>query len=120
MLKFAAALMTGLFADAAVAQGARATETITGQLIDRGGYVVGRPSSEYTGVHARACALEGFEVGLLTSDGRVYQVKGELTTDNNAKLLQYMLVQKVTITGEVSEKDGQLIIAASDIKEQKR
>jgi hypothetical protein len=116
MLKFAAALMSGLFVDAWVAPTVGATETITGQLIDIGNYAAGHSLWEYTGVHARACALEGFDVGLLTSDGKVYYVRGELAANSNAKLLPYMMVQKVTITGDVSEKDGLMIIGGSDIK----
>jgi hypothetical protein len=92
------------------------TKTVTGQLIDLGNYAAGHPSSEYTGVHARACAIEGFEVGLLTSDGKVYHVAGDLAAHANAKLVPHMLAKTVTITGDVSEKDGQMIIAASDLK----
>jgi hypothetical protein len=92
------------------------TETVTGQLIDVGCYAAGRPASDYTGVHARACALEGFEVGLLTSDGKVYFVKGELAANSNAKLLPGFMAKTVTITGEVSEKGGKMLIVASDLK----
>lgn len=116
MLKFASAIMSGLFVDTLVAPVAGATETITGQLIDIGNYAAGHSLWEYTGVHARACALEGFDVGLLTGDGKVYYVKGDLGANSNAKLLKYMLVQKVTITGDVSEKDGLMIIEGTDIK----
>jgi hypothetical protein len=116
LLKFAAALLSGLFEEALVAPAAGATETITGQLIDIGNYAAGRSLWEYTGVHARACALEGFDVGLLTSDGKVYYVTGELAANSNAKLLPHMLTQKVTITGNVSEKDGLILIAASGIQ----
>jgi hypothetical protein len=90
--------------------------TITGQLIDLGSYAAGRPISDYTGVHARACALEGFEVGLLATDGKIYHVRGALAANNNAKLVEHMLAKTVTVTGDVSEKDGQMIIAGSDVK----
>lgn len=92
------------------------TKTITGQLIDIGGYAEGRPASDYAGVHGRACALEGFEVGVLTPDGKVYHVTGDFTAHANAKLLQYFVAKSVTVTGDVSEKDGQTMIAASDVK----
>jgi hypothetical protein len=91
-------------------------KSITGQLIDIGGYAEGRPVSEYTGVHARALTLEGFEVGVLTSDGKVYHITGAYHAQNNAKLFPFMLAKSVTVTGDVSEKDGQMWIEATDVK----
>jgi hypothetical protein len=64
---------------------------------------------------ARACALEGFPVGLLTTDGKVYHVTGDLAANSNAKLAPHM-TKTVTITGDVSQKDGETIIAGSDLK----
>jgi len=104
---FVVALSSPLFAE---------TKTITGQLIDIGGYAEGRLPSDYAGVHGRACALEGFEVGVLTPDGKVYHVTGDMTAHANAKLLQYFVAKSVTVIGDVSEKDGQMVIAASDVK----
>ena len=90
--------------------------TITGQLIDIGSYAEGRPVTEYTGVHARALSLEGFEIGVLTSEGKVYHITGDYHAQNNAKLFPYMLAKSVTVTGDVSEKDGQMFIAATNVK----
>ena len=92
------------------------TQTVTGQLIDIGNYVDGHPPSQYAGVHGRACALEGFEVGLLTTDGKVYHITGDVTANKNAKLAAHMLAKTVTVTGDASEKDGQMMIAATDVK----
>jgi hypothetical protein len=91
--------------------------SITGRLIDLGNYAAGHPHSEYSGIRARACALEGFEVGLLSDDGKVYHVAGELAANVNAKLVPHMLAETVTITGEVSVKDGQTIIEGSNLEE---
>ena len=96
------------------------TESVTGQLIDLACYTqdksnTGNQHKNRGLICAQACAREGFPVGLLTAAGRVYQVTGSLAADSNAKLVPHM-AHTVTLTGEVSEKDGQLTIAASDLK----
>ena len=54
-------------------------------------------------------------MGLLTPDGRIYEVAGELAAHNNAKIVQY-LAKTGTATGEVTLKDGMKMIAAGDAK----
>jgi hypothetical protein len=96
------------------------SQSVTGQLIDLACY---SQDASNTGNHhrnrglicAQACAREGFAVGLLTSDGTVYQVAGGLTADSNAKLVPHM-TETVIITGDVTEGGGQLTIAASDLR----
>lgn len=120
MRKSAAVLASALFVTACSSAFAK-TETVTGRVIDLVCYSGDR---ENTGNHhkgrglicAQACARgEGQPVGLLTADGKVYQVTGGLAADNNAKLVPHMS-QTVTVTGDVSEKDGLMMIAASDLK----
>jgi hypothetical protein len=96
------------------------SEAVTGQLIDLACYSLDKGN---TGNHhkgqglncARACAAEGFAVGILTSDGRVYEVTGELTANSNAKLVPHM-AQTVTLTGEVREENGKMTIAAGELR----
>ena len=45
----------------------------------------------------------------------MYTVTGDLAADKNAKLVSHMS-HKVELTGDVTEKDGQLMIAASNLK----
>jgi hypothetical protein len=96
------------------------SETVTGQLIDLACYSLDKDNTGNHHKHkgllcARACALEGFAVGLLTADGTVYEVTGELTANTNAKLAPHM-AQTVTLTGEVREANGKTTIAANDLK----
>jgi hypothetical protein len=56
----------------------------------------------------------GQPVGLLTADGKLYQLAGGLVADNNAKIAPHV-THTVTIRGEVSEKDGMLMLTASDL-----
>ena len=75
-----------------------ATQTITGQLIDESCYKMDKSN---TGVDhkmpkgdtkdcAIACAKGGRPVALLTSDGKVYTVMGDLAADKNAKLVPHL------------------------------
>jgi hypothetical protein len=51
---------------------------------------------------------------LLTADGKVYQMAGELAANNNAKIVPHMS-HTVTVTGDVTTKDGMMMIAARDV-----
>jgi hypothetical protein len=119
-MRRSAAVLISVLAVTMVAPVFANTETVTGQLLDLACY---SQRKEDTGNQhrgkgltcAQACAREGFAVGLLTTDGKVYQVVGELSANSNAKLVPYM-AQTVTITGDVSEKARQATIAGSDLK----
>jgi hypothetical protein len=103
---FVAALATPLFAD---------TTTLTGEVID---VQCQAKKAENKGADhencALSCAKRGAKMGILTEDG-VYVLSGDYTADNNKKLLPYVAKQ-VTVTGEVSEQDGQKTIAATKIE----
>ena len=120
MRKLAAVLVGVLLSAALTAQALANTETVTGQLIDLACYMLDKENT--TVPHhgrgyncARACATEGFDVGLLTSDGKIYRVTGDLTANKNAKLVPHMS-HTVAITGDVVENEARLTIAASDLK----
>src|SRR5206468_1055782 len=114
----AAAFVVGLASPAFAA-----TQTLTGQLIDESCYKMDKSN---TGVDhkmpkgdtkdcAIACAKGGRPVALLTSDGKVYTVMGDLAADKNAKLVPH-LSHTVALTGDVTEKDGKTMIAAANLK----
>src|SRR3954464_14452049 len=90
------------------------TETIKGQLIDQECYLMEK-KVEADSSWAVSCAKSGKPVALLTSDGKVYEVTGGLAANKNAKLVEHML-QTVEITGNVSDKDGKLAIAADALR----
>jgi hypothetical protein len=108
-------LMMGVVASAA-------TQTITGRLVDETCY---RKNKANTGVDhkmpedtagcAVTCAKMGLPVALLTDDGKVYSVTGDLAANNNAKLIPHMS-HKVELTGDVSQQSGFMTIAATDLK----
>jgi NAD(P)-dependent dehydrogenase (short-subunit alcohol dehydrogenase family) len=64
---------------------------------------------------AQACAKEGFQVGLVTGEGKVYHVSGGLAAKKNAKLVPHM-GHVVTVTGEVTQKDNTTVISSDDLQ----
>jgi hypothetical protein len=110
------ALLLTLLARPAFAQ----TMTVTGKLVDLACYGQSKENTE--NVHkgkgydcGKACAREGFPVGVLTPDGKIYQVSGELAAHANAKLAPH-IAETVTITGDVTPKSGIAVITASELK----
>ncbi|HYU80724.1 MAG TPA: hypothetical protein VEK56_17160 [Vicinamibacterales bacterium] len=63
---------------------------------------------------AMTCAKGGSPLGILTDDA-VFQVTGDYAANQNAKMLEFV-AKKVEVTGEVSEKDGNKMIAVKSIK----
>jgi len=123
MRKACTGLIVAAFITALAAPAFAATQTVTGQLIDQNCYKMDKsntgpdhkmPKGD-TKDCAVGCAKSGQPVALLTSDGKVYTVTGDLAADKNAKLVPHMS-HTVEITGDVSEKNGQMTIAASSLK----
>lgn len=63
---------------------------------------------------AMVCAKKGLPAGIMTAD-TIYLVSGDYAANNNAKLLDFVAKQ-VVVTGDVTEKDGQKMIAVKSIK----
>jgi hypothetical protein len=99
-----------------------ATQTISGQLVDQVCYKMNKsntgvdhkmPSGDEANC-AVTCAKMGQPVALLTSDGKLYTVTGDLAANNNAKLVPH-LSHKVELTGDVTE-GSTMTIAATSLK----
>jgi hypothetical protein len=97
---------------------AAATDTITGEVISMSCYW---NDNTRIGRKGAVCTLatvkwEGNPAGLLAADGKLYQIAGLLTANNNEKLWP-VLNHTVTITGEVSVVDGMPTITADAVKD---
>ena len=123
MRKFYFGLIVTVFGLSSGAVAFAATQTISGQLIDQVCYKMNKantgvdhkmPSGDEANC-AATCAKMGHPVALLTSDGKVYTVTGDLAANNNAKLVPH-LSHKVELTGDVTEKGGAMTIAATNLK----
>lgn len=122
MRKLLAASMVGGFLLALCAAAMADTQTITGQLVDETCYKQNKVNTgvdhkmpEDTPGCAVTCAKMGLPVALLTADGKVYTVTGDLAANNNAKLVPHMS-HKVELTGDVTSKGGTMTIAATSLK----
>ncbi|MGC4086198.1 MAG: hypothetical protein QM736_29765 [Vicinamibacterales bacterium] len=102
----------------AAAQAPR-TVTVTGQIIDLVCYARNNANVGMDHDDGRVCAMacvkwEGNPVGIVTTDGKVYQFTGGIVANNNTKIAPYV-AKTVTVTGTVSEKDGMAMLSASDV-----
>jgi hypothetical protein len=99
------------------------TETVKGQIVDQACYTMDKSN---TGVDhkmpkgdtkdcALGCAKAGRPMAILTSDGKLYELGGGLAADKNAKIIPH-ISHTVEVTGEVTEKDGKMVIAADALK----
>jgi hypothetical protein len=98
-----------------------ATATVTGKVMDEGcsleaknGQAMHHEMKDMTEC-AIMCAKNGEPLALITDDGKVYRITGGLAANKNAKLIAHV-GHTVEITGDVSEKDGKVQIAADTLK----
>ena len=122
MHKLLASLSVAAFIVALVAPVFAATETVTGRVVDQTCY---SKNKENTGADhkmpeemagcAAMCAKKGMPMALLTTDGKVYAITGGLAADSNAKIVPH-ISHIVTISGDVTTKDGQMTIASDALK----
>lgn len=101
---------------ALVAPAFAADRTIKGEVVDVACSVAKKEAGRGA-AHANCamvCAKKGQPVGILTGDA-IYTVTGDYAANSNAKLLDFV-AKNVTVTGEVSEQDGQKLINVKSIR----
>jgi predicted lipoprotein with Yx(FWY)xxD motif len=120
MRTFVATLSAAAFVAALAAPVFAKTETVKGELVDQNCYTKDHKNmGESHKECAETCAKRGQPVALVTADGKVYTVTGDFAANSNAKLVAHMAHQ-VEVTGDVSEKDGKMTIAVTDVKMAKK
>ena len=93
------------------------TKTVTGTLVDVMCNTKQGSEKATAAAHAdcaAACAKKGSPLAV-AGDGKLYEVTGAWTENKNAKLIEFA-GHKVEATGDVTEKDGKMVIAISSIK----
>jgi hypothetical protein len=97
--------------------------TVTGQIVDQSCYMKDKANAAKNHGDkedcATMCAKKGAPMAILTEDGKLYQIAGGLAEDNNAKIIPHVS-HTVEVTGDVTEKDGKMIIKADTLKMVKR
>jgi len=120
MRKFFATVTAAAFVVALGAPAFAADMTVKGELVDQGCYM--KDHTKVGDAHKECgvtCAKKGLPMAILTEDGKLYQITGDYTKENNAKLVPHVS-HTVEVTGEVSEKDGKMMIDAKDLKMSKK
>jgi hypothetical protein len=120
MRKFFAGMSVAAFVVAMSAPAFAKTETIKGELVDQACYT--KDAKNVGEAHkdcAVTCAKKGQTVALVTEDGKVYSVMGDLAADKNAKLIAHMS-HTVELTGDVQEENGKMMIMADSLKMAKK
>jgi len=95
------------------------TETVTGKVVDLVCYAKNKANTELDHEEGRVCAIacvkwEGNPAGIVTADGKAYQLTGAVLGKNNSKIAAH-LAHTVTITGTVFEKDKMTMLSAADL-----
>jgi hypothetical protein len=119
-----AALTAAAFVVALGAPAFAKEATVKGQIVDVSCYNMDKANN--AGVDhkmpkgdtkdcAIGCAKAGRPMALLTSDGKVYELTGGLAADKNAKIIPHV-AHTVEVTGEVTEANGKMMIAADSLK----
>ena len=112
--------LSALIVAATTVLGGRAiaeTVAVTGEVVSVSCYLQNKSNVGKTGY---VCAIgdvkwEGNPPGLLTKNGKLYQLTGPLVANNNAKVGPH-IGHIVTITGDVTTHDGMMMLSASDLK----
>jgi len=124
MRKMFAGLMVAAFVVALSAPAFARTETVKGQIVDVSCYNMDKANNAGkdhkmpkgdTADCAIGCAKAGRPMAILTSDGKVYELTGGLAAEKNAKIVAHV-AHTVEVTGDVTEKDGKMMIAADSLK----
>ena len=98
-------------------------ETLKGHIVDQACYLKNKPDNvgknhkmpAETKDCAVACAKQGNPLALLTADGKIYQIAGELADDKNKKLIPH-ISHTVEITGDTMGSGDKMMIHASALK----
>src|SRR5262249_36512940 len=117
---FVAAALVAAFAAPAAAK----TETVKGKIVDVSCYNMDKANNAGkdhkmpkgdTPDCATGCAKAGRPMAIPTDDGKVYELLGGLAANKNEKIIAHV-AHTVEVTGDVSEKDGKMLIAADSLK----
>jgi hypothetical protein len=124
MRKMFAGLIVAAFVLALGAPSFAKEATVKGQIVDVSCYNMDKannagkdhkmPKGDTTDC-AIGCAKAGRPMALLTSDGKVYVLTGGLAAEKNAKIIPHV-AHTVEVTGDVTEADGKMMIAADSLK----
>jgi hypothetical protein len=92
------------------------TATITGEVLDMGCYMKSGAHGADHKSCADMCVKGGSPMGVLTSDGKVYLLVADDSKKDAYEEAKKHAGEQVTVTGELSEKDGIKGLVVADVK----
>jgi hypothetical protein len=112
MYRFVIRGVAAFFLTSTVALGA---ETVTGKVVSLSCYF---QTPKNAGVPEEVCAhatikYEAQPVGLVTSDGKVYQLSGAVLGVDDAKMVPF-IGKKITVMGTVSTRAGMTVLTSDE------
>jgi hypothetical protein len=120
MSKLLAVVLAGVSLVACAGTSAQGkTETVTGKVVDLVCYARNKANMDMDHDAGRVCAKacikwEGNPAGIVTAEGKAYQLTGPVLGKNNLKISEH-IAHTVTITGSVFEKDGMTMLSAETL-----
>jgi hypothetical protein len=92
--------------------------TVKGEVVDQACFLKDKSRGADHKDCGTGCVKKGQPAALVTADGQVYTIVGDYAANKNAKLVD-LVAKTVEAKGEVTEKDGKKMIAATSISEAK-
>ena len=91
------------------------TQTVSGTVVSLSCYFNDKKNIGKAGALCENATVkyEGNPAGIVTEDGKVYQLAGGLAANNNAKAIP-LLGHSVTVKGDVTQKAGISVLSADD------
>jgi hypothetical protein len=115
-MRVRAAVVAAMFAAVYAVPAFAETKTVKGEIVDQACYTKDKANKgEAHKDCTEKCMKKGSPVALVTATGEVYTITGEYAANMNAKLVPHA-GHTVEATGDVSEKDGKMIIAVTSLK----
>jgi hypothetical protein len=92
------------------------SKTVTGEILDMKCYKSSGSHGEGHKECAAKCIKGGAPMGILTDDGKVYLLIEDSTNSDAYNNAKKFAGEKVTLTGTVSEKDGEQALIVTEVK----
>ena len=91
-------------------------KTVTGEILDMKCYKASGAHGEGHKECAAKCIKGGSPMGILTDDGKVYLLIEDSKNSDPYNDAKKFAGEKVTLTGTVSEKDGEQALIVTEVK----
>lgn len=111
-----ATVLVAALAMLALAAPAQAEDSWTGEVIDHACFMQNQAHGADHAACAKKCLEDGGQVGLLTADGDVYVLQAHADHAEAFETLLTLAAAQATVTGEVAEENGMMVITVTQVE----